>query len=144
MIIFAILTISFIFGIALICTSKYENAGVAGVILAVISGLFLTICLIELVVNPIEVKGDISKFLATKVTIEKTRKINYEQIDKLSDIKTMDALEIVATIAAIVENVALQHKIIESNQWLAKQQYHNSTIFELWVPDEVDKLKPMR
>ena len=140
MIIFAALTVIFVFGVGLMCTSRDGNAGMVGVILAVISGIFLIICLIVLVVNPIEVKGDISKFLATKATIEKARKINYKRIDGLSDIKTIDIQEV----ATIVENAVIQHKVIESNQWLAKQQYYNSTIFGLWIPNDVDKLEPIR
>ena len=140
MIIFAVLILLFILGVALICTNWDENTGVVGVILAIVSIVFLIISLISLVTHPIEVKSDISKFLATKVTIEKARRIDHKRIDWLLDAKTID----IQGVATIVENAVIQHKVIESNQWLAKQQYYNSTIFGLWIPDEVDKLKPIR
>ena len=121
MIIFIGLTVLFVLGIALMCESQDERTGIIGIFLTVFPGIFLIIALVSLVTNPIEVKGDINKFLATKATIEIARKAGVD-----------------------VENMAIQHKVIESNQWLAKQQYYNSTIFGLWVPDEIDKLKPIR
>ena len=29
------------------------------------------------------------------------------------------------------------------NQWLASTQYYNGTMFDLWIPDEVDSLEPI-
>jgi cell division protein FtsX len=129
MIIFIGSMLLFVLGIVLTCNSRNESTAnsrnestaIVGVILVIFSGIFLIICLVSLVTNPIEVRGDINKFLATKTTIEAARKTGID-----------------------IENTAVQHKIIESNQWLAKQQYFNSTIFELWIPDEVDKLKQIR
>lgn len=121
MIIFISLILLLVLGIALLCKNWYENTGTVGAILATFSGIFLIIGLTSLTTNSIKVRGDINKFLATEITIEAARKTGID-----------------------IENTAIQHKIIESNQWLAKQQYLNSTIFELWIPDEVDKLKPIR
>ena len=43
------------------------------------------------------------------------------------------------------ELAALQHKIIENNTNLAGIQYWNSlSITDLWITDEVDKLKPLK
>lgn len=121
MIIFIILILLFVLGSVLLYKCWKWNTEVAGMLLTVFPGIFLIIALISLITNPIEVKSNINKFLATDVTIEIARKVGVD-----------------------IENTAIQHKIIESNQWLAKQQYYNSTIFGLWVPDEVDKLKPIR
>jgi len=43
-----------------------------------------------------------------------------------------------------LEAAAIQLKIIEQNQWLAKTQKANMSMFGLWVPDEVMKLKPIK
>ena len=121
MIIIISLILLFIFGIVLGCKSRDENAVIIGIILAVFSGIFLIVALVSLMTNTIEIKSDIHKFLITDTTIEVARKAGTD-----------------------IENAAIQHKIIESNQWLAKQQYYNSTVFGLWIPDEIDNLEPIR
>ena len=40
------------------------------------------------------------------------------------------------------EITALNIKIIEANQWLAKMKYNNK-IFGPWYPDGIDELKPI-
>jgi len=42
------------------------------------------------------------------------------------------------------ERAALQHKIIEANQWLAERQYWNRVLLDLWIPDEVDDLEMIK
>lgn len=121
MIIFISLALLVVVGSLLLYNEREWETGVIGIILIVVPGIFLVICLISLIVNPIEVKSDINKFLATETTIEQARKTGVD-----------------------IENAAIQHKIIESNQWLAEKQYYNSTIFGLWIPDKVDNLKPIR
>ena len=111
----------FVFGTALLCKGRNENSGAIGIILMVVSGMFLIIALISLITNSMKVESNINKFLATETSIEQARETGVD-----------------------VENAAIQHKIIESNQWLAKEQYYNSTIFGLWIPDKVDNLKPIR
>jgi hypothetical protein len=64
--------------------------------------------------------GSISEFNATKQTIE-TARINGEKL----------------------ENAAIAHKIVECNQWLKAIQYFNGTIWGVFIPNQVDKLKPI-
>jgi hypothetical protein len=45
---------------------------------------------------------------------------------------------------AEIESAAIQLKIAEQNAWLAKVKYWNTTVFGLWVPNEVDALEPMK
>lgn len=120
MIILIILVLAMLIGIALLWKGN-DVSGVIGMVITAIAGTALLIATVSLITDRIEIKSEINKFLATKISIEQAR-------------KTGDG----------VENAAIQHKIIESNQWLAQEQYYNSTIFELWIPDEVDNLKPMR
>jgi ABC-type Fe3+-siderophore transport system permease subunit len=114
-IIFILITIAAT-GIVLIHYGKDIGIAFAG-----IAGMLLFISTVSIITNPIGVKADIKKFLATGVAIEAARKAG-----------------------VAVENAAIQHKIIEANQWLAQQQYYNTTMFELWVPNAVDDLKPIR
>ena len=121
MIIIISLVLLFVFGIILTCKSRDDNTTIIGIILIVVSGMFLIITLISLITNSMEIKSNINKFLATEASIEQARETGVD-----------------------VENAAIQHKIIESNQWLAKEQYYNSTIFGLWIPDKVNSLKPIK
>lgn len=121
MIIIISLVLLFVFGIILACKGRDENATAIGIIFTIVSGIFLIIALISLITNPMEVESNINKFLATEASIEQARETGVD-----------------------VENAAIQHKIIESNQWLAKKQYYNSTIFGLWIPDKVNSLKPIK
>ena len=121
MIIFISLILLFGLGVFLLCKEREWGTGIAGMFLITFPSIFLIICTISLIVNPMEVKSNINKFLATEATIEAARENGVD-----------------------VENAAIQHKIIESNQWLVKEQYYNSTMFGLWIPDEVDNLKQMK
>jgi len=91
----------------------------AVVLLIVVLGCFI-MGFFAKIVNPIEVKAKIHEFEATRMTIERAR---------LNGIN--------------LEDTAIQLKVIESNQWLANQQYYNSIILGWWVPDEIDDLKPI-
>ena len=70
-------------------------------------------------------KSEIKEFEAVKQTVETARANN--ESNKL-------------------ESAAFQLKIAEMNQWLAKAQYWNSLwiIEDGFIPDDVDKLEPVR
>ena len=121
MIILLSLTLLLILGMLLLYESFTWNTEIPGMILTIFSAIFLIISLVSLITNPIEIKAGAAKFQATGTTIETARKTG-----------------------VAIENAAIQHKVIECNQWLAKQQYYNSTIYGLWIPDEIDNLKPIR
>lgn len=82
--------------------------------------LFSVIVLIFL--NSYTVKGEIAEYYAVKATITNSR--------------TTDIAEI--------ERAALTQKIIETNKWLAKIQYDNNTIWDIFIPDEVNNLEPLK
>lgn len=121
MIICATLIILIALGIVVATKSRNEYVTVASMRVVILCSLLLAISTINRVIHPIEVHSNISKFIATKATVEQAR----------SD-------------GVNVESAAIQHKIIESNQWLAKEQYYNNSIFGWWIPDEIDNLKPIK
>jgi hypothetical protein len=44
-----------------------------------------------------------------------------------------------------IESAALQLKVAECNQWLASKKYWNNTwIFDVCIPDEINKLNPIK
>lgn len=56
----------------------------------------------------------------------------YNMLEKMLEEKTLD------------RNSDTQNKVIEHNQWLAKHQLLNSTILDIWIPDKVDLMKPLK
>ena len=42
-----------------------------------------------------------------------------------------------------LEGAAYRSKVAEWNAWLRKSQYWNDTIFDPYIPDEVDELEPI-
>ena len=96
----------------------FEDWGEGGFMVSIISGILLIVCLISIPLQRIDIESNIAEYLATKETIETARQKGNN-----------------------FENAALQQKIIDQNKWLASVQYYNSTIFDLWIPDQVMQLK---
>jgi len=79
--------------------------------------------------------------LITIITIPLERYGTRCQIEEFSSIKqsiTQSRLNI------NVESAAMQLKIIKTNQWLVRKKYWNDTLFDIWIPDEVEGLKPLK
>ena len=111
-----LLVLAIVFGM---CTYK-GWVDIWAVILLIVVLFCLVVGVFIKMINSIEVKAKIHEFEATRMTIERAR---------LNGIN--------------LEDTAIQLKVIESNQWLANQQYYNSIILGWWVPDEIDDLKPI-
>lgn len=115
-----------IFGSLIILTSLglfiiWKTNSCFGGILTVASGFTLLGVIIALPICHFETKADISSFMAIQTTIEQARRDN-----------------------ASLEIVAIQHKIVECNEWLARKKYYNSSILNLWVPNEINELEPIK
>ena len=41
------------------------------------------------------------------------------------------------------ERATVINKILECNQRLATAKYYNGTAFDIWIPDEIEKVKPI-
>lgn len=76
-------------------------------------------CLITIPINHIDVKSQIIEYHSVRETLKESRKNES------------------------IENAAFSVKIAEKNQWRASIIYYNE-IFDLWIPDEVEKLKPIK
>lgn len=42
-----------------------------------------------------------------------------------------------------IEAAAWRMKVAEENAWLAETRYYNRTLFDLWIPDEIEQLEPI-
>jgi len=107
-----------IFGIPLSKSCDWQMLGEG---LIICGSIVLFGVLIILLINSFVVKAEITKFEATRQAIIVSR-------------KTEDDFE----------RAAIQHKIIERNEWLAGMVYWNQTIFDIFIPDEVMQLKPLK
>jgi len=117
--------ISFVFLIVGIIVYKlgydYE---IFGGVLAVVGGAALLASLIALPTNILTIRSEIEQFKITKATYENAR----NNFDSLS----------------FVENAAIQVDIAHLNRWLVDTQYFNETVFDIFIPDEIMDLKPLK
>jgi len=120
MIILIVLTVLVVVGILISRYGDY-NWGFIGIIMFILSGGFLLILLLTLPTSHLQINGGIAKFETTRRTIAVARENGNE-----------------------LEKATVQNKIIEQNQWLAEQQYGNGTAFDIWIPDEVMELEPLK
>lgn len=118
MIILIGLTLIVIAGIALAQSYTWEALGMA---MTIAGGILLFVALVTLPLSHFGIEAKIAEFEMTRKTIEVAREYGDE-----------------------LEKAAIQHKIIESNQWLAKKIYWNDTLFDIWIPDEVTQLKQLK
>ncbi len=65
--------------------------------------------------------SEIQEFMATEQTLEQIR------LDDLT-----------------WEKAAIQTKVVEMNQWLARAKYWNGTMFDIYIPDRVMELEPIK
>ena len=119
MLILISLTILLILGIIIAFYVQTE----LGVIIIIISGVLLFVALFALPINYYDYNARIQQFNSTKMTLEIARK--NESI-------------------SLLELAAIQQKVIEMNQWLASAKYYNQTIFDIWIPNAIEKLEPIK
>ncbi len=105
-----------------ICWVKVDEWTTMGLVLALACGIFLLVALIAGPMNYYSTLSEINQYHATKATIDSARGRDVDSI----------------------EQAALIQKIIETNKWLADAQYWNKTMFDVFIPDEVMRLKPLK
>lgn len=111
-------------GMAMHVFSRWDSLlEFVGNIMSIFSGITLVICLILIPIHRYEVSAGIQEFKSVEQTIEVAR--------QNPDMK--------------LESIAFQQKVAEKNEWLASKKYWNSTvIFDIWIPDEVEKMEPIK
>lgn len=116
-----VLPIVLIIGGIIVDNKTHSAWPVIGIIVGGFTLLIITICWPTVYVDTI---SDIKEFKATQETIVFAR---------------------ANTSISEYEKAALTHKIIDANKWLARTQYWaNMSIFDMFYPDEVNELKPIR
>lgn len=87
-----------------------------------ISSVLLVVSLIMLPINYYNVKAEIQSYYALKDTIEVSRENGNSEI----------------------ERAALVQKIADNNTRLANLKYWNGTILDIFIPDEIENLDPLK
>jgi hypothetical protein len=118
MIILTTLTLMLIAGIL---TAKYTYTEFLSVVLVGAGSIGLLLGVICLPIAHMDYNSQIQEFNSVKATLENARENNVEKI----------------------ESAAFQLKIADKNEWLASMKYYNGTVFDLWIPDEIDALEPI-
>ncbi len=119
MIILKILLVGLVLGIL---TRGYFKWEFIGDVLIGICSILLIIVAITIPLNIQTTKADIQSYYVLKNTIEEARNNNFSEL----------------------ERAGLVNRIIENNIALAKYQYYNNTIWDLWIPDEIMDLEPLK
>jgi len=105
-------------GGCLLC-NRFETTSV---LMCCVGVVLIAVVTITIPVSQIEERAAIIKFTETKATVLRARESG-----------------------AWVERAALQVEIIKGNKWLAEVKYWNNWLwFDLWIPDAVDDLEPIR
>ena len=97
---------------------RLSDRGTTGILLMVLPAIALIVLISLLGFNRMVVYSEIQEYYAVEKTLEKARQHN----------KTW-------------ETAAIQMKVSEMNQWRASIIYWNSTVFDSFIPDEVEKLE---
>ncbi len=92
--------------------------------LSVIKGLLLIVAIITIPCERIDINTDIRRYEALKETVEESRSID--------------------SVAHGIERASIMTMVAEKNGWLRNVQYWNKTVFDLWIPDTVDTLQPLK
>ena len=110
------------FGIVMV-TREWCNMGMEllGMFASVLGIGGLAIALLAIPLEHMSVESEIAKFHETRAVAERMR-------DK----------------GATWESAAFQTKIADMNGWMREMQYYNGTVFDLWIPDQVDELEPIK
>ena len=85
------------------------------------SGIILVTALIGLPISHYTVKCEIAQFKSVEET-----------------------LTIARAGGTNIESASFQLEIANMNKWLSRVQYWNGTMFDIYIPDEVNKLRPIR
>lgn len=65
----------------------------------------------------------------------------HSQIVKFNSLE--DTIENARNNEMYFETVSMQRRIAKKNEWLSTQKYWNDSVFDIWIPDEVEKLEPL-
>lgn len=121
MIVYIILGLMLIVGISMwiIQGSYYDRGPILTIIAAVLLAIF-ALC------HSLEYYSQVSNIEAFK-QVKKSIEVAREQGDITE-----------------YERAALQNKIIDWNSWLVRKQYWNNSMWDMFIPDEVMNLEPLK
>jgi hypothetical protein len=118
MIILGILAVITVLGVIILINDTFNAVGF---IATVFGGVLLFVAFITIPIRHMDVNQKIAEYKALSLTIE-TARVRGDNF----------------------ENAALQHKIADINMQLASLQYYNGTVVDIWIPDAIDKLQPIK
>jgi len=122
MLILALCLVFLVVGVWISCVYADEAPWVAGMVLTIVGGFGFLFGLFLLATNPISINACIAAFQSTNDTYTAARGSNYSDL----------------------ELAAIQTDVAEMNRWLAKTKYFNATLFDIWIPDAIENLEPIK
>lgn len=67
-----------------------------------------------------------------------------QRMDTMANLAGFRAIEQSREGGTAIEAAAWRMKVAEANAWLASTQYWNGTPFDLWIPDAVESVEPIK
>lgn len=116
-----IVAVMLVIGIVLAMNKNYDTS-VLGTVIVGCSLVFAIIIAITLPLSRMSYKGSIEEYKAIKYTIEESRKKENNE----------------------AERVSLSKQIMDTNMFIERSKRYNKTIFDIWIPDEVEDLKMLK
>jgi len=110
-----------IIGIVLFNYNPYNLSGTMGLLVTLVGGFCLFFSLLLLPLQHFCYNAHIRGFNAVQETVNESRKAGIN-----------------------IEDAALKLKIVDQNMWLAETKYYNSTVWDIWIPDAIENLEPIR
>ena len=121
MIVLVILFVCLMVGVlVMLSVCSYSSWHAFGVFMTLLSGILLIMVIIVIPIERMGTLSQIKEFEATKATY-KAAMVNPNTL----------------------ENATIQLDIAKMNRWVASTQYWNTTCFDIWIPDEVNRLTPI-
>lgn len=98
----------------------YECSALIGIPIVVLSAVFI-ILVLALPAKRMEEKGEIRNYFAVKAVIESARAGGNS-----------------------VESATLLSEVIKTNKWLVNSRYWNESVWDIYIPDKVMELRPLK
>ncbi len=66
------------------------------------------------------------------------------KVDTKALMETIKDSRSISDVSHGVERAAIVTQVAEKNAWVKDMQYWNNSLFDIWIPDTVDALRPLK
>lgn len=107
-----------IIGVILCKADKYGLVGFIGVVFNSVACFLLLIEILCIPINRYKTESKMQERYAIQETVVRARQNKTH-----------------------IENATMINEIIKTNRWITSAKYYNTTLFDIWWPDEIDNIE---